>query len=85
MSATPTREQTRRAVGAAVIGNVLEWYEFSAYGFVATILAARFFPTEDPATALLSTFAAFGLGFLVRPLGGIVIARLRETAHRALD
>jgi MHS family proline/betaine transporter-like MFS transporter len=82
--AAPTPQETRRAVGAAVIGNVLEWYDFSAYGFVATILAARFFPTEDPSAALLSTFAAFGLGFVVRPLGGIVIGRLGDVKGRKI-
>jgi MHS family proline/betaine transporter-like MFS transporter len=71
-----------RAVGAAVIGNVLEWYDFSVYGYLATILARQFFHNEDPTTALLSTFAAFGIGFVVRPLGGIVIGRMGDTHGR---
>jgi MFS transporter, MHS family, proline/betaine transporter len=72
----------RRAVGAAVIGNVLEWYDFSVYGYLATILARQFFRSDDPTTALLATFAAFGIGFVVRPLGGILIGRMGDTHGR---
>jgi MHS family proline/betaine transporter-like MFS transporter len=71
-----------KAVGAAVIGNVLEWYDFSVYGYLATILARRFFPAEDPTTALLATFAAFGIGFVARPAGGILIGRMGDTRGR---
>ena len=76
------RVDGRKAVGAAVIGNVLEWYDFSAYGYLATIIAKRFFPSGDDTTALLATFAAFGVGFVVRPLGGVVIGRLGDTRGR---
>ncbi len=64
----------RRALGAAVIGNVLEWYDFAVYAFLATVLARIFFPSGDELSALLATFAVFGVGFVVRPLGGIIIA-----------
>jgi MHS family proline/betaine transporter-like MFS transporter len=73
---------TSRAVAAAVIGNVLEWYDFSVYAFVAAIIAKKFFPSTDEVTALLSTFLAYGLGFVARPLGGIVIGRLGDTRGR---
>ena len=76
------RAGRRQAIGAAVIGNVLEWYDFSAYAFVATIIAKQFFPAENDLAALLSTFAAFGIGFLARPLGGIVIGRLADRRGR---
>ncbi len=72
----------RKAVGAAVVGNVLEWYDFSAYGYLATVIAKRFFPSGDDTTALLATFAAFGVGFVVRPLGGVVVGRLGDTRGR---
>ncbi|MCO6415804.1 MFS transporter [Siccirubricoccus sp. KC 17139] len=71
-----------KAVGAAVIGNVLEWYDFSVYAYLATILARQFFPSENPTTALLTAFAAFGIGFVVRPLGGILIGRMGDTHGR---
>lgn len=74
----------RKAVGAAVVGNVLEWYDFSVYGYLATILASNFFHNQDPTTALLATFATFGIGFVVRPLGGIVIGRMGDKHGRKM-
>ncbi|MXP65930.1 MFS transporter [Roseomonas sp. M0104] len=71
-----------KAVGAAVIGNVLEWYDFSVYAYLATILSHQFFHSENPTSALLATFAAFGIGFVVRPLGGILIGRMGDTHGR---
>src|SRR5262249_21073011 len=73
---------TSKAVSAAVIGNVLEWYDFSVYVFVAAIIARKFFPQADDVTALLAAFLAFGLGFVARPLGGIVIGRLGDVRGR---
>src|SRR5215510_3002061 len=80
--AEDTRAGTGRAVTAAVIGNVLEWYDFSVYAFVATIIAKKFFPQTDEVSALLATFLAYGLGFVARPLGGIVIGRLGDVRGR---
>jgi MHS family proline/betaine transporter-like MFS transporter len=73
---------TGKAVSAAVIGNVLEWYDFSVYAFVAVILAKKFFPPGNDLVALLATFLTFGLGFVARPLGGILIGRLGDTRGR---
>src|SRR5688572_3260971 len=71
--------QPRRAVSAAVIGNVLEWYDFAVYAYVAVYIAKNFFPQGDPTTALLATFLTYGLGFLARPLGGIILGRVGDT------
>lgn len=73
---------SRKAVTAAVMGNLLEWYDFAIYGYLATIVAKNFFPQEDEKTALLSTFATFGVGFVVRPLGGILTGRLGDVRGR---
>jgi len=73
---------SRKAVTAAVMGNLLEWYDFAIYGYLATIVARNFFPKGDEMTALLSTFATFGVGFVVRPLGGILIGRLGDVRGR---
>ena len=73
---------SRRAVRAAVIGNVLEWYDFAVYGYVATLISKTFFPSGDEVGALLATFGTFGLGFVARPLGGIVLGRLGDTRGR---
>jgi MFS transporter, MHS family, proline/betaine transporter len=71
-----------KALWAAAIGNLLEWYDFGVYAYLATLIAAKFFPNTDPTASLLASFAAYGVGFLARPLGGIVIGRLGDTKGR---
>ena len=70
------------AVVAAALGNVLEWFDLAVYGFFAAVIGREFFPTGDEATELLASFAAFGVGFLARPLGGILIGRLGDVKGR---
>ncbi|MBX6374085.1 MAG: MFS transporter [Acetobacteraceae bacterium] len=74
--------ESRRAVTAATVGNVLEWYDFSVYAYFAGTIGRKFFPSGDPTAELLATFLVFGLGFIVRPLGGIVIGRIGDTHGR---
>ena len=82
--ASPQRSamRAREAIGAAVVGNVLEWYDFAVYGYLATIIAKTFFPSSDEIGALLAAFAAFGVGFVARPVGGIVIGRVGDVRGR---
>ena len=65
-----------------MIGNILEWYDFAVYGFVAAAIGKNFFPGSDDTTELLKAFLTFGLGFLARPVGGIVIGRMGDTHGR---
>jgi MHS family proline/betaine transporter-like MFS transporter len=67
---------------AAAIGNLLEWYDFGVYAYLASLIATKFFPSSDATASLLAAFAAYGVGFLARPLGGIVIGRLGDTQGR---
>jgi MHS family proline/betaine transporter-like MFS transporter len=69
-------------VAAASLGNVLEWFDFAVYGFFAAVIGKQFFPTGDESTELLASFAAFGVGFLARPLGGIIIGRIGDVKGR---
>jgi MHS family proline/betaine transporter-like MFS transporter len=62
----------QRAITAGVIGNVLEWYDFGVYGYLVPTISALFFPSGDPTVSLLLTFAVFGVGFVMRPVGSIV-------------
>src|ERR1051326_6675612 len=71
-----------RMIGAAMIGNVLEWFDFVVYGFFAVTIAEVFFPTDDPTVSLLITFGAFGLAYLVRPLGAAVVGPYTDRAGR---
>ncbi|QOZ24624.1 MFS transporter [Bradyrhizobium sp. CCBAU 51753] len=75
-------DNSRRAIWAAAIGNLLEWYDFGVYAYLAGLIATKFFPNTDPTASLLAAFAAYGVGFLARPLGGIVIGRLGDTRGR---
>ena len=64
------RKALRRAAVASFMGNFVEWFDYAAYGYLATVIALTFFPQTDAATGLLATFAVFALSFIVRPIGG---------------
>lgn len=72
----------RRAVLAGVAGNVLEWYDFGIYGFLAALLAKHFFPAADEYASLLATFGVFGVGFVARPVGSVVLGRMADLRGR---
>jgi MHS family proline/betaine transporter-like MFS transporter len=78
----PAATTAKQAVAAAVIGNVLEWYDFAVYAFMAGIIGRNFFPSGDKVRELLASFAVFGVGFLARPLGGIIIGRIGDVKGR---
>ena len=59
----------RRAVLAAGVGNVLEWYDFTVYAYLAVVLGKLFFQSGNETAAVLATFAVFGVGFVARPIG----------------
>lgn len=62
-----------KAIAAATVGNLLEIYDFIAYGMFAVPISKTFFPAENDFVALVLTFLTFGMGFLARPLGALVI------------
>ena len=72
----------RRLVLAGVVGNVLEWYDFAVYGYSAAIVARLFFPASDPTASLLAAFGVFGVGFLMRPLGGVLFGHIGDRFGR---
>ena len=72
----------RKVISAASIGNFVEWFDFALYGFLATLLAAHFFPSGDATAGLLKTFAVFAVAFAFRPLGGIVFGLLGDRIGR---
>src|SRR6202047_1445740 len=71
-----------RLVIAVSIGNALEWYDLSSYGYFAVYVSRAFFPNSDPAISLLLTFGTFGLAFLVRPIGGVVLGAYADRHGR---
>jgi MHS family proline/betaine transporter-like MFS transporter len=60
-------------IAAAVIGNALEWYDFIVFGFLTVVISRLFFPADTQYASLLLTTATFGVGFFMRPVGGILI------------
>jgi MHS family proline/betaine transporter-like MFS transporter len=71
-----------RALVATSIGNMLEWYDFTVYALFAGYIAANFFPGSDPGTQLVETFLFFGLGFVVRPLGAVLVGNFGDRTGR---
>lgn len=61
-----------RIVAPSLLGNILEWYDFSLFGYFSAIFARLFFPTEDALSGMLMSFAVFAVGFIARPIGAIV-------------
>jgi MHS family proline/betaine transporter-like MFS transporter len=72
----------RRAIIACNIGNFIELYDFTIYGFFAVALGRAFFPSADPMVSLLSSFASYGVGFLMRPVGAVIIGAYGDTYGR---
>ncbi len=73
-----------RQLGAATVGNIVEWYDWYIYAILASYFAGQFFPSssDNPLLPLLSAMAIFAVGFLARPLGGLVIGMLADRFGR---
>src|ERR1700722_17058356 len=80
--AVPHREPLSKVILAATIGNVLEWFDFLVYGYFAVTIAEVFFPTGNSTVSLLITFGTFGLSYLVRPLGAVIVGTYTDRAGR---
>lgn len=63
----------KRQIVAAVIGNALEWYDFIVFGFLAVVISRLFFPSDSEYSSLLMATATFGVGFFMRPVGGVLL------------
>jgi MHS family proline/betaine transporter-like MFS transporter len=85
-SAAPPRTVTRRAVAAAVIGNAMEWFDIAVYALMAGYIGKAFFPGDNPGIQLVQAYAVFGITFLIRPLGALVLGSYadRHGRRRAL-
>ncbi len=81
--AGPDESQARRAAFGSFVGAVIDWYDFILYGLVAALVFNKeFFPNVSPAIGTLAAFATFGVGFLFRPLGGVVFGHFGDRLGR---
>jgi MHS family proline/betaine transporter-like MFS transporter len=72
----------RRAIVAASVGNLLEWFDFSVYALFAIYIGGNFFPKGHPGADLVKALLVFGLGFVIRPLGSVLIGMYGDRAGR---
>ncbi len=77
----PPRPLTRTIV-AALVGNGLEWYDFLLYAMMSPYIARAFFPVRNPDSALLLAVATFGVGFVMRPVGALVLGQYADRFGR---
>ncbi|RXF74269.1 MFS transporter [Hansschlegelia zhihuaiae] len=79
----PTKEDIRRVVMASVIGATIEWYDFFLYGIVAGIVFNKlFFPAGDPVVGIMLAYTTFAIGFVARPLGGVIFGHFGDKIGR---
>ncbi|WP_240371889.1 MFS transporter [Brevibacterium zhoupengii] len=71
-----------RIVLSGTVGHALEWFDFGVYAYLSTYIAINFFPSEDSTTSLLATLATFGVGFVARPVGGLVFGKIGDRLGR---
>jgi MFS family permease len=81
-TALVSKAEERKVVFASSLGTVFEWYDFYLYATLAPFFAALFFPKGNDTAALLSAFATYAAGFLVRPFGAIVFGRIGDLVGR---
>ncbi len=78
-----SRSDVRRVVTASLIGATIEWYDFFLYGAVAGIVFNKlFFPTTDPFVSILLAYTTFAIGFVARPLGGLIFGHFGDRIGR---
>ncbi|MET3714924.1 MFS family permease [Pseudomonas sp. PvP001] len=78
----PASAQMRRVIFASSLGNGLEIYDFTVYSFFAVIIGQLFFPSGSAVASLLMSLATFAVGFVMRPLGALLIGRVADRRGR---
>ncbi|MEU6108695.1 MFS transporter [Streptomyces albidoflavus] len=81
--AAPVTPNRRRVAGAAALASAVEWYDYFIFGIAAAlVLGDLYFPADNPTAGVLAAFATFAVGFLARPIGGIVAGQLGDKKGR---
>ncbi len=77
-----SHKTNKRVLWAGMAGNLLEWFDFAVYGFFAVTIGKVFFPKEDPVAQVIAAFGVFAVGFLMRPIGGILLGYIGDKHGR---
>jgi MFS family permease len=80
-----TKKSTKgiwKVISASSMGTMIEWYDFYIFGSLAVVISTKFFPSDNPTAAFLSTLATFAAGFVVRPFGALFFGRLGDLIGR---
>ncbi|WP_285759143.1 MFS transporter [Nocardiopsis ansamitocini] len=77
-----TGPRPARVIVAATIGNTLEWFDIAIYALFAIYIGRNFFPAADPGVELVQTFGVFGVSYLIRPLGGLLLGSYADRKGR---
>jgi MHS family proline/betaine transporter-like MFS transporter len=72
----------KRHVLAGTVGNILEWYDFAIYGFLAPVISPLFFPDNNSMAGLIKTYGVFAAGYLMRPIGGVIFGHIGDRMGR---
>lgn len=78
----PAAPSLPKVIAAGAIGNILEWFDFAVYGYFAVFIGQTFFPQSDPVAQVIGAFGIFAIGYLARPLGGILIGHAGDRYGR---
>src|ERR1043166_9154788 len=83
MNSPPSRGAVIEVVVASTVGTTIEWYDFFLYGLVAPLVFPKlFFPDVDPFTGTILAFSTYSVGFLARPLGGVIFGYMGDRVGR---
>ncbi|MBS0615702.1 MAG: MFS transporter [Verrucomicrobia bacterium] len=82
MEKTALNKEQIHVIGAVTFGNILEWFEVYSFAYLAPILAQKFFSPQSGVSSLMLAFLVFGLGFITRPIGGIIFGRIGDRIGR---
>lgn len=78
----PARTGSTKVLLAGMAGNLLEWFDFAIYGYFAVTIGKLFFPQEDPVAQVIAAFGVFAVGFLMRPIGGLLLGHVGDKHGR---
>ncbi len=80
MTTSPPSRLKLMMTGA--IGNIIEYYDFALFGYLATIIGANFFPSDNPAVSAVAAFSAFAVGAIMRPVGAVIFGHIGDAMSR---